>query len=91
MHRCTGCGVDSFRSWTSLVHTIGSQLIGVVVDAILDIADAEINRTDATGYVLGTAVIDGRITSVIDTEALLLMQFSEVTNSGPAALYEMAV
>ncbi len=54
-----------------LVHSVHGRSVGIIVDAILDITDATVDTRDRTGIVLGTAVIDHRVTAVIDTSLLL--------------------
>lgn len=59
------------ESVSVLVHTVGKRMVGVIVDSIIDITNAEVDRTDADGFIVGTAVLDNRVTSVIDTASLL--------------------
>ncbi len=64
------------ESVSVLVHSIGSRMVGVVVDSIIDITEADLDRRDAEGIVMGTAVIDNRVTSVIDTASLIESMYS---------------
>jgi chemotaxis signal transduction protein len=59
-----------------LVHSVGSRMVGIVVDSIIDITEADLDRRDAEGIVMGTAVIDNRVTSVIDTASLIESMYS---------------
>lgn len=59
-----------------LVHTIGDRTVGIIVDNIIDITDSDIDQREASGYVLGTAVINQRVTTVIDTSSLLESMFA---------------
>jgi two-component system chemotaxis sensor kinase CheA len=54
-----------------LVHTMHGRLVGLVVQSIVDITEADVDRREASGFVTGTAVVGNRVTDVIDTSALL--------------------
>jgi two-component system chemotaxis sensor kinase CheA len=55
-----------------VVHTSGDRLLGLVVDRIIDIVEesVELERAASRDGVLGTAVIQGRVTELLDLDAV---------------------
>ena len=53
-----------------VVHSSGTSSQGMMVNQILDIVHADVSPVDS-GSTLGTAVIDGRVTDVVDLALLL--------------------
>jgi two-component system, chemotaxis family, sensor kinase CheA len=74
-----------------LVHTVHDRSVGVLVDAILDITDSDVDKRDGYGLVIGTSVINQRVTSVIDTTALVHNEFPPSELDPDGELFDMAV
>jgi two-component system chemotaxis sensor kinase CheA len=61
-----------------VVQSLGGRDVGLVVDTVLDVVEEAVtlDTTRARAGVVGCAVIQGRITEVLDTSALLSAQLS---------------
>lgn len=70
-------GVPSSRSEAApfevVVYSNGNRQIGIVVDEITDVVEEaiQIENANTTGSYLGSAVIQGRVTDILDVEAVL--------------------
>jgi len=71
----TGAGyVEPGERIQVVVHSNGERSVGLVVDEILDITDADISSLDevhAPG-VIGSAIVDGRITDLLDVSSAVV-------------------
>ena len=58
-----------------VVHSVGDRSIGLVVDRIIDIVEESISveQPASRDGVLGTVVIQGRVTELMDVEAVIRM------------------
>lgn len=68
-----------------LVFADNDRSMGLAVDRILDIVEADLNielNCEAPGR-LGTAVVDGAVTEVVDVGHYMKLAFTEQTQSGP--------
>ncbi len=56
-----------------IVHTNNEQCVGLVVDQLLDIVEetSAVQRSTAREGVLGTAVIEGRVTELLNFEEII--------------------
>lgn len=72
-------GMDAADTLNVIVNRIGGRFVGVVVGRILDIVEQDVDLADGdeTRGLLGTAIIQGRVTDVIDIDAV-------VKRNGPA-------
>ncbi|MCC5949421.1 MAG: chemotaxis protein CheA [Nitriliruptoraceae bacterium] len=70
-------GVGGFAqpdaSLNVVVHTIEGRMVGIVVGRILDIVDQEIRFDGGSGHgpLLGSAIVQERVTDVVDVNALV--------------------
>lgn len=66
-----------------VVHSTGEGDIGLVVGSILDIIEEEVGelrRTEGQPHLLGSAVLNGRVTDLVDTAAVVATQLSGVAS-----------
>ncbi len=73
---------DDVDTLEVVVHTSNGSSVGIVCDSIVDIIDETINlqATDSRPGVTGVAVIDGRVTDVLDVDFIA----DSVRLSGPS-------
>ncbi|MFP4148179.1 MAG: chemotaxis protein CheA [Nitriliruptoraceae bacterium] len=66
-------GLDGSDTLNVIVNRIGERMVGVVVGQILDIVDQDVDLADGDDQrgLLGTAIIQGRVTDVIDIDAVV--------------------
>jgi two-component system chemotaxis sensor kinase CheA len=66
-------GIDEADSLNVIVNRIGDRMVGVVVGRILDIVEQDVDLADGDDQrgLLGTAIIQGRVTDVIDIDAVV--------------------
>jgi two-component system chemotaxis sensor kinase CheA len=64
---------DEERLLQVVVHSVGDRSVGLVVERILDIVEevVRIQRPSAKGGVVGSAVIQSRVTEVLDVDAFV--------------------
>jgi two-component system chemotaxis sensor kinase CheA len=67
-----------------VVHTVGQQQVGLIVERILDVVPvaAAIDNSDCRPGLLGRALVDGQITSIVDIRGLAQdrgLRFDETT------------
>ena len=69
-----------------MVQEWGGRPLGLLVDAVLDVVEeaAQIDASRARPGVAGCAVLQGRITEVLDTNALLSRRFGRASTEGGA-------
>jgi hypothetical protein len=68
-----------------VVHRHGDRQVGVVVHRILDVVDHVMDLEPATrAGVIGSMVIEGRATEVLDVEALLQLSGATPVSTGGA-------
>jgi two-component system chemotaxis sensor kinase CheA len=67
-----------------IVHTLNRRSVGLVVDRILDIveADLSVQRPPGRKGVLGSIVVQGKVTEILDVDGIIRAQdptfFAEV-------------
>lgn len=81
---------DSTRSLQVVVHSEGNKSVGLVVDRITDIVETTIEsrRAAASNELLASAVIQQRVTDLLDLPAIIRRadrMFFETSNEGTAA------
>ncbi len=71
-----------------VVYAHGGQSVGLVVDNILDILEETITvqRRTAAGVVAGSAVIQGKVTDLLDVEAVLAQSGVTLSDAAEAAV-----
>jgi two-component system chemotaxis sensor kinase CheA len=70
-----------------IVYTAGGRSIGLVVDRILDVVEEplSIEPTGRREGILGTMVVGGRVTEVVDVEGLIQATETDLVTAGGAA------
>lgn len=63
----------SGESLSVVVHEDGGHLVGIVIDQVLDVVEADLTRSDVGRRpgVLGSAVVHDRVTDLVDLEAVV--------------------
>ncbi|MFP4311733.1 MAG: chemotaxis protein CheA [Nitriliruptoraceae bacterium] len=66
-------GLDESHTLNVIVNRVGDRMVGVVVGRILDIVEQDVDLADGDDQrgLLGTAIIQGRVTDVIDIDAVV--------------------
>jgi len=56
-----------------VVHEVGDRSVGIVIDRVLDVVETEVVRSSVgrRSGVLGSAVVQGRVTDLVDLEAVV--------------------
>ena len=69
-----GFGMDVPENLDVVVNRIGGQMVGIVVGSILDIVEQDVNLRDGDEgrSVFGSAIIQGRVTDVVDIDAVVM-------------------
>ncbi|MFK7894619.1 MAG: chemotaxis protein CheA [Myxococcota bacterium] len=69
-----------------IVYKSGEQSIGLVVDEILDVVEerVEIQQCSKMNGVLGTAIVQGELTDLVDIESIVLSELG-ITSAQPSA------
>ncbi|MFK7917170.1 MAG: chemotaxis protein CheA [Ilumatobacter sp.] len=79
--------VDDLTTTThAIIYSTGARSVGLLVDEVVDIVShsLETQNTNSTGTVVGSSVIDGRITDFIDVPSLLQRAVPDAFENDPS-------
>jgi two-component system chemotaxis sensor kinase CheA len=86
-----GGGSDGGDVLSVVVCQVGDRPVGLIVDAVVDIVDQEFATATAADVVGATAVLSGRITDLLDLEAVLGPIAEDFTATTGALLQEVSL
>jgi len=72
-----------------VVYGHSSQMVGIVVDEIVDIVDVHLKLThrSTNDVVMGSMVVNGKVTDILDVQQILIRAGYDVIGEGGAAAY----